>query len=87
MECVNILNKHDNAALFSELQPVFLLVFLIQYQKDKNMTKPRAKIDSNKEELITAILDFYAKHPGYRMTQGEFVSLICALSQQMLSDI
>ena len=51
------------------------------------MAKQRAKQDSNKEELIAAILDFYRKYPGYRMTQGEFVSLICALSQQMLSDI
>jgi hypothetical protein len=51
------------------------------------MKKVRVKTDSNKEELIMAILDFYAKHPGYRMTQGEFVGSICALSQQMLSDI
>ena len=51
------------------------------------MKKTCAKTDSNKEELITAILDFYAKHPKYRMSQGEFVGLICALSQQMLSDI
>lgn len=51
------------------------------------MAKPRTKLDSNKEELIMVILDFYSKHPGYRMSQGEFVGLICALSQQMLSDI
>jgi len=51
------------------------------------MKKTCAKIDTNKEELITAILDFYHKHPGYRMTQGGFVGVICAISQQMLSDI
>ena len=51
------------------------------------MVKTNAKPDSNKEELIAAILDFYAKYPKYRMTQGEFVGLICAISQQMLSDI
>ncbi|MBO4683574.1 MAG: hypothetical protein J5611_03300 [Alphaproteobacteria bacterium] len=51
------------------------------------MVKTLAKPDSNKEELIMAVLDFYRKHPKYRMTQGEFVSLICAISQQMLSDI
>ena len=45
------------------------------------------KNNANNEELITAILDFYTKHPGYRMTQSEFVSLICTLSQQMLNDI
>ncbi len=51
------------------------------------MPKTKTQTNANKEELFTAILDFYAKHPGYRMSQGEFVSLICALSQQMLSDI
>ena len=51
------------------------------------MTKSRTKQESNKEELIAAILDFYRKHPGYRMTQSEFVGIICAISQQMLSDI
>lgn len=51
------------------------------------MKKVSIKNDSNKEELIAAILDFYRKHPKYRMTQGEFVGLICAISQQMLSDI
>lgn len=51
------------------------------------MTKPRVKTDSNKEELIAAILDFYRKHHGYRMTQSEFVGVICAISQQMLNDI
>ena len=51
------------------------------------MKKTCAKTDSNKEELMMAILDFYAKHPKYRMSQGEFVGLICAISQQMLSDI
>ena len=51
------------------------------------MAKTKVHSDVNKEELIAVILDFYAKHPRYRMSQGEFVSLICALSQQMLSDI
>ena len=51
------------------------------------MPKTKTKTSSNKEELFTAILDFYAKHPGYRMSQSEFVGLICALSQQMLKDI
>ena len=51
------------------------------------MAKSCAKLDSNKEELISAILDFYSKHPGYRLTQSEFVGLICAISQQMLNDI
>lgn len=51
------------------------------------MTKNKTKIESGREELIAAVLDFYAKHPGYRMSQSEFVGLICAISQQMLSDI
>jgi tyrosyl-tRNA synthetase len=69
------------------LQPVFLLVFLIQKKKGQKMSKTKTNQDSNKEELMMAILDFYAKHPRYRMSQGEFVGLICALSQQMLKDI
>ena len=56
-------------------------------KKGEKMKKVSIKNDSNKEELIAAILDFYRKHPKYRMTQGEFVGLICAISQQMLSDI
>lgn len=44
--------------------------------------------ESEKEELlIAAILDFYRKNPGYRMSQKEFIGLICALSQQVMSDI
>lgn len=49
--------------------------------------KTHPNVESGKEELIMAVLDFYAKHPGYRMSQNEFVGLICAISQQMLSDI
>ncbi len=51
------------------------------------MTKPKVKIYSGKEELITAVLDFYSKHPNYRMSQNEFVGLICAITQQMMGDI
>ncbi len=51
------------------------------------MPKTKVKPNSNREELMIAIMRFYVKHPGYRMSQGEFVGLICALSQQMLSDI
>jgi len=51
------------------------------------MKKVSIKTDSNKEELIAAVLDFYRKHPKYRMHQSEFVGLICAISQQMLSDV
>ena len=39
------------------------------------------------ELLIEAIMDFYKKHQGYRMSQSEFVGLICALSQQLMHDI
>ena len=45
-------------------------------------------IESEKEELlIGAVLDFYRKNPGYRMSQKEFMGLICALCQQAMSDI
>ncbi len=41
-----------------------------------------------KEELlIGAVLDFYRKNPGYRMSQKEFMGLICALCQQVMSDV
>ncbi len=43
--------------------------------------------DEHEELLIAAIIDFYKKHRGYRMSQTEFVGLIHALSQQALSDI
>ena len=46
--------------------------------------KPAAE---HEELLIAAILDFYKKHRGYRMTQKEFVGLICAITQQAMSDI
>lgn len=42
---------------------------------------------ASQELLIGAVLDFYSKNRGYRMSQKEFVGLICALAQQMLSDI
>ena len=51
------------------------------------MTTPNKTPDTNREELILAVLDFYSKHPGYRISQSEFISLICAISQQMLSEI
>lgn len=51
------------------------------------MTKPKVKVYSDKEELIAVVLDFYSKHPTYRMSQNEFVGLISALSMQMMSDV
>ena len=51
------------------------------------MKKTEAKVEYGREELITAILDFYVKHPGYRMTQSEFIGIISAITQQMMSDI
>lgn len=41
----------------------------------------------HEEKLIGAVLEFYKQNPGYRISQGEFVGLVCAISQQMLSDI
>ena len=50
--------------------------------------KQTSGVSAEKEELLfMAILEFYKKHPGYKMTQGEFTSLICALSQQFMADI
>ena len=55
---------------------------------NKNTKTKRTKPVSEHEELLIAtILDFYRKHKGYRLSQGEFVGLICALSQQVMSDI
>ena len=51
------------------------------------MQKSRVKQNTGKEELINVILNFYLEHPGYKMSQNEFVGVICAISQQMLSDI
>ncbi|MBQ6736162.1 MAG: hypothetical protein IJQ90_01595 [Alphaproteobacteria bacterium] len=51
------------------------------------MKTPKVKVYSDKEELIATVLDFYSKHPNYRMSQNEYVGLICAISQQMMSDI
>ena len=47
----------------------------------------KIKNAESQELLINALLDFYSKHRGYRLSQSEFVGLVCALSQQMLSDI
>ena len=43
-------------------------------------------VGESEELLIRAIMDFYAKHRGYRMSQKEFIGLICALSQQVMCD-
>ena len=51
------------------------------------MKKIKQSVQEHEELLIVAILDFYSKHPGYRMSQKEFVGLICAITQQMISDI
>ena len=51
------------------------------------MTNIENLAPEKEELLITAILDFYKKHPGYRISQSEFVGLICAISQQAISDI
>lgn len=47
----------------------------------------KAEPAEHEELLIGAILDFYKTHRGYRMTQKEFVGLICAITQQAISDI
>lgn len=49
--------------------------------------KNQIKSDTEHEELlIGAVIDFYSKHRGYKMTQKEFIGLICALSQQAMCD-
>ena len=51
------------------------------------MTKTKkAKPTEHEELLIGAILDFYSKHRGYRMTQKEYIGLIQAISQQAMCD-
>lgn len=47
---------------------------------------PRKNIAEKEELLIQAVIDFYAKHRGYKMSQKEFIGLICALSQQAVCD-
>ena len=49
--------------------------------------KAKNAAPEKEELLIAAILDFYKKHKGYRLSQGEFVGLICVLAQQVMSDI
>ncbi|MBQ6026975.1 MAG: hypothetical protein IJL21_00240 [Alphaproteobacteria bacterium] len=51
------------------------------------MKKIKQSAQDHEELLIMAILDFYSKHPAYRMSQKEFVGLICAITQQMMCDI
>lgn len=47
---------------------------------------PKKKAVEKEELLIQAVIDFYAKHRGYKMSQKEFIGLICALSQQAMCD-
>lgn len=45
-------------------------------------------IETEKQELLLgAILDFYRKHKNYRISQSEFASLVCILSQQFIHDV
>lgn len=52
----------------------------------KNVKSQNVAVGTD-EPLIAAIMDFYIKHPGYRISQSEFASLVCALSQQFMHDI
>lgn len=47
----------------------------------------KAQNNAPEELLLLAILDFYRKHRDYRISQNEFASLVCVLSQQFLHDV
>ena len=48
--------------------------------------KLESPVGENEELLTRAIMEFYVKHCGYRMSQTEFIGIICALSQQAMHD-